>query len=369
MNAKKKFEKMLSMILALAMVFTAIGVVPAKAATYQMSYGLLKEGDENYKEVGKMPFETGMSVSINSPYSCAFNEDRYYPLKANPSGLPTGYDTYVEYSFSWIGSYEGQEFGVTGIVGPIAAPDGYALTDAKITVPANSYLSSVTLEKSTEQGNTYKIVADNSAGESACFYVAYKKAGSSASTGTNTQTNTNTTATDKTETGKSSTATGTTTTGTKDTLPAVKTTLESQDGKANYTVTKSAAGAVEVAYTAPVKKNASSVVILPTVTLKDGTEAKVTSISANAFKGNKKIKNVTIGKNITNIGANAFNGCKNLKKITFKTTKVKFGKKVFKNVKKGCIVYYPKSLKGSKLKKFKTTLKTAGLKSAKYKKK
>ena len=41
---------------------------------------------------------------------------------------------------------------------------------------------------------------------------------------------------------------------------------------------------------------------------------KVTTIGKNAFKNNKKLTQVIIGKNVSKIGANAFNGAKKLEK-------------------------------------------------------
>lgn len=96
-----------------------------------------------------------------------------------------------------------------------------------------------------------------------------------------------------------------------------------------------------------------------------GKTYKVTAIASGAFNGNKKLKKITIGKNVTRlpskafyketklttlkisstkltkIGSSAFSGCKKLKTITLRSTKLK--KKTVKN-----------SLKGSSLKSIKT---------------
>lgn len=108
--------------------------------------------------------------------------------------------------------------------------------------------------------------------------------------------------------------------------------------------------------TAPNKKT----VTVPDTIVINGVRHKVTSIANNAFKNNKKLKSVVIGKNITKIGKKAFFGCQNLKKITIKTTKLKtktVGAKAFtkagsKNynkltvkVPKKCKKTYPKILK------------------------
>ena len=78
-------------------------------------------------------------------------------------------------------------------------------------------------------------------------------------------------------------------------------------GQVKYKVTASNT----VSYKAPATKaakNATSVTIPATVMI-NGKSYKVTAIEANAFKGNKKLKTVTIGKNITTIGKGAFSGC------------------------------------------------------------
>ncbi|WP_394919263.1 leucine-rich repeat protein [uncultured Robinsoniella sp.] len=42
----------------------------------------------------------------------------------------------------------------------------------------------------------------------------------------------------------------------------------------------------------------------------------MTGISGSAFKNNKKLKTVTIGKNVKKIGSNSFNGANVLKNIS-----------------------------------------------------
>lgn len=126
-----------------------------------------------------------------------------------------------------------------------------------------------------------------------------------------------------------------------------------------YQVTKSGAKEGCVAYTKAKKNVRGSVTIPATVTI-DGVTYKVTSVAANAFKGNKKITKVTIGKNIEKIGKNAFYGCKKLSSITFKTTKLKaskVGKNAFKGVKAKVTVKVPKN----KAKDYKKWLKKKGI--------
>ena len=128
-------------------------------------------------------------------------------------------------------------------------------------------------------------------------------------------------------------------------------TKKSDDGKATYNITASDAKEKTVTYVAPVNKKQSKVTI-PSTVLIDGVKYKVTAIEKNAFKNNKKIKTVIIGKNVKNIGAKAFYGCKNLKNITIKTTKLTaktVGSKAFKGTPKSATVKVPKkSLKAYK---------------------
>lgn len=138
----------------------------------------------------------------------------------------------------------------------------------------------------------------------------------------------------------------------------------------------------EVAYKKPISKSKTSVTIPATVTV-NGTIMKVTSIKSKAFKGNRKLKKVTLGKNVKVIGSQAFSGCtrlksitigpkvskigakafyncRNLKKITIKTsklTKKTVGSKAFKGICKKATIKVPKA----KLKSYKTMLKAKGV--------
>ena len=129
---------------------------------------------------------------------------------------------------------------------------------------------------------------------------------------------------------------------TKPKTPNKGTILKSKN--TTYTVTKKGS---EVAFT-KISSAAASVSIPNTVKI-GGINYKVTSISPNAFKGNKKLSKVTIGANITSIGKNAFNGCKNLKTITIKSTKLKsIGQNAFKGIKSTARIKVPKRLKAYK---------------------
>lgn len=130
-------------------------------------------------------------------------------------------------------------------------------------------------------------------------------------------------------------------------------------GGATYMVSKKSGKVAEVSYKVPKNKKKNSYSIPETIKLSDGTIAKVTDIAPNAFKNCKKIKKVTIGKNVTKIGKNAFSGCKNLKSIIIKGTKLKknsFGKNAFKNINKIATFKVPKK----QLKNYKKWIKKAG---------
>ena len=126
-----------------------------------------------------------------------------------------------------------------------------------------------------------------------------------------------------------------------------------------YTVTSSSSSKSEAAYTAPKNKKVTSVAIPATVNL-NGTTYKVTSIKANAFKKCKKLKKVTIGKNIKTIGKNAFYQCTKLKSITIKTTRLAnktIGSKAFAKLNKKVKIKVPKK----KLSAYKKLLKKKGV--------
>ena len=86
---------------------------------------------------------------------------------------------------------------------------------------------------------------------------------------------------------------------------------------------------VSVEFTKPVYRKAS--VRIPDTIKVNGITCKVTGISANAFKNNKSLKSVTIGRNVTVIGTNAFYGCKKLSKVSGGNGIVKIGHRAFAN--------------------------------------
>ena len=91
------------------------------------------------------------------------------------------------------------------------------------------------------------------------------------------------------------------------------TTITDKTG-AGYKVTKSDAKNGTVSFKKPKSSASGSITIPATVTI-NGITYKITAIEANAFKNNKKITKITIGKNVTSIGKNAFSGCSKLKTL------------------------------------------------------
>ena len=83
----------------------------------------------------------------------------------------------------------------------------------------------------------------------------------------------------------------------------------------------------------------------------------VTTIDDKAFKNCVALKSITIPSKVTKIDTQAFYGCKNLKSITIKTTKLKT---VGKNALKGINAKAKIKVPSSKLKAYKTLLKSKG---------
>ncbi len=128
---------------------------------------------------------------------------------------------------------------------------------------------------------------------------------------------------------------GTSTTKPSDstTKPATSTTLKPGTKKTVNGVTyKVEKQKNTVTYQKP-KKNAKNVTIPATVKI-NGETYKVTSVANNAFKGNKKVKTIKVGKNVTTIGAGAFQNCKALTKVTLPAKTKTIGKNAFANSKK-----------------------------------
>lgn len=120
-----------------------------------------------------------------------------------------------------------------------------------------------------------------------------------------------------------------------------------------YVVTKDSGTEYTVTYLKPEKKTLKSAKVPPTVS-KDGVSYRVTAIADKAFAKNKKLKSVTIGKNVETIGKSAFAGDGKLKKITVQATALKsVGAKALKGVHAECKIKVPKKLYKAYAKKFK----------------
>lgn len=135
---------------------------------------------------------------------------------------------------------------------------------------------------------------------------------------------------------------------------------------ASYQVVSANPKQPTVTYVQNLKKTAASVTVPAQVKIGSVTY-KVVAIGSKAFANNKKLKTLTIGKNITTIGKNAFAGCKKLKKITIKSTKLKsgaIGKNAFKGTAKNLVVKVPRK----QYRAYKKFLKKKGNKKVKIKK-
>ena len=120
-----------------------------------------------------------------------------------------------------------------------------------------------------------------------------------------------------------------------------------KQGTDSYLITSTEDGNMTVTYKESGNES-TKVVTVPDKVVIAGKEYIVTNIAADAFKNNKKVTNIKIGKNITKIGKNAFKNCKNLKKITItstKLTKKSIGKNAFKGTNGKLVVKVPKNKK------------------------
>ena len=107
----------------------------------------------------------------------------------------------------------------------------------------------------------------------------------------------------------------------------------SQKDQANYEVTGNDVKNLTVAYKGTTDKKKTAVTI-PEYNTYKGIKFKVTTVADKAFKGNKKIKNISGASAVTEIGDDAFNGCTNLKSVTVGEDLESIGKNAFKNCKK-----------------------------------
>ncbi len=127
-----------------------------------------------------------------------------------------------------------------------------------------------------------------------------------------------------------------------------------------YKVLKSTAKAKTVSFAGVSNKKLKKIIIPATVTI-DGMKYKVTEIKANALKGNKKVKTVSIGENVTKIGKQAFYKASKLNNIVVKTKKLKsVGKQALKGIAAKAEIRVP----SAKLSKYKKLFKGKGQKAS-----
>lgn len=151
-------------------------------------------------------------------------------------------------------------------------------------------------------------------------------------------------------------------------IPAKGDILTDSKNQVQYKVTKPGKSGGTVTFQKLMNGVKTSITVPSTVKIGNITY-KVTGIASNAFKGNSRLKKVTIGRNVATIGANAFSkctglksitipanmksigkqafyNCRNLKTITIKTTKLtssKIGTNAFKGIYKKATIKVPKS--------------------------
>ena len=131
------------------------------------------------------------------------------------------------------------------------------------------------------------------------------------------------------------------------------------EGGACYTIIAAEADRFEVRYDKPASSKVKSANIPDSIKL-DGTQYKVTEIAPGAFKSHKKLKKITVGKNIVKIGSKAFFKCNNLKSVKIKTTaltKKNVGKAAFKGIHPKATIKVPKK----KIAKYQSILKARGI--------
>lgn len=109
--------------------------------------------------------------------------------------------------------------------------------------------------------------------------------------------------------------------------------VEDKKSKAVYKVTENTFDQLTVTYVRPISKKIGAIKIPDNVSI-NGENYKVVSVATNAFSGCKKLKSVTIGKNVTAIGNNAFKNCTSLKKVIIPARVTSIGKNAFAGCKK-----------------------------------
>ena len=114
----------------------------------------------------------------------------------------------------------------------------------------------------------------------------------------------------------------------------------------------------EVSYTGA--KKTKTTLTVPSKVKIGRKNYKVTKLADYAFKGNKKLKNLTLPKNCRYIGTEAFSGCTKLKTLTIKSTKLTaqtVADNAFQGMSKKTVIKVPKS----KLKEYRKLFRDKGL--------
>lgn len=76
----------------------------------------------------------------------------------------------------------------------------------------------------------------------------------------------------------------------------------------------------------------------------NGKTYGVTVLDQGCMRGLKKVKTVTIGKNVMQIEEDAFYGCKQLKKIKIKSELLEYiGEDAFRGIAANAVIYVPRS--------------------------
>ena len=142
-------------------------------------------------------------------------------------------------------------------------------------------------------------------------------------------------------------------------IPEVNTVIADPVSGGSYKVTSNDPAAPAVTYKGTNNKKAKTVTVPETVTI-DGITYAVTKVDTAAFKNNKKVTKIVIGKNVTSISKNAFKNCKKIKTIVIKTTKLTnktLAKGAFKGITKKTVIKVPKK----KLSAYKKLFRSKGL--------
>ena len=125
-------------------------------------------------------------------------------------------------------------------------------------------------------------------------------------------------------------------------------------GKAKYKITS----LTTATYLSLTDKKAKSATV-PASIKYGGKVYKVNAVGSKAFSKKKKLRSVTIGKNVKTVAAKAFYKCKNVKTVTIKATGLKkVGKKAFSGINSKAVF---KISKKKKLKSYKKLIKKSGV--------